>query len=68
MQETKLEHIQERNSRQRVAEMLMMVGAAEDKIEEQTEKVEKKTLYAAEQKRAEVARERRRWMRRQGMF
>jgi transposase len=28
----------------------------------------KKTLYAAEQKRAEVARERRRWMRRQGMF
>jgi transposase len=28
----------------------------------------KKTLYAAEQKRAEVARERRRWMRRQGRF
>src|SRR5215468_12514804 len=28
----------------------------------------KKTLYAAEQKRAEVARARRRWMREQGMF
>src|SRR5271157_1017107 len=28
----------------------------------------KKSLYAAEQKRTEVARERRRWMRRQGMF
>jgi transposase len=28
----------------------------------------KKSLYAAEQKRAEVARERRRWMRQQGMF
>jgi transposase len=28
----------------------------------------KKTLYAAEQKRAEVAGERRRWVRRQGMF
>src|SRR5262249_11737734 len=28
----------------------------------------KKTLYAAEQKRAEIARARRRWMRQQGMF
>src|SRR5260221_7125111 len=28
----------------------------------------KKTLYAAEQKRADVARARRRWMREQGMF
>jgi hypothetical protein len=28
----------------------------------------KKTLYAAEQKRAEVARARRRWMREQGLF
>src|SRR5262252_10822478 len=28
----------------------------------------KKTLYAAEQQRAEVARARRRWMREQGMF
>jgi hypothetical protein len=28
----------------------------------------KKTLYAAEQKRADVARSRRRWMREQGMF
>src|SRR6266487_2069017 len=28
----------------------------------------KKSLYAAEQKRAQVARERRRWMRQQGMF
>src|SRR5258708_35055776 len=28
----------------------------------------KKTLYAAEQKRAEVVRARRRWMREQGMF
>jgi hypothetical protein len=28
----------------------------------------KKTLYAAEQKRADAARARRRWMREQGMF
>ena len=28
----------------------------------------KKTLYAAEQKRADVARARRRWMREQGLF
>src|SRR5215471_21492533 len=28
----------------------------------------KKTLYAAEQKRADIARARRRWMRQQGMF
>jgi hypothetical protein len=46
MQETKLEHIQERNSRQRVAEMLMVVGAAEDKIEEQTEGGERAFLEA----------------------